>query len=266
VGDKTCGLCVEEDATLRRTQYLATSTGRNAEIARELVRRKVAGQRETLLAHPRLPCAERAAGVFTDALTWLELATPPEWLTSIPMLRTYEAHCAAAYFGAWQGMPLRWARAARRRIPPHWLTLRARNSPLSHEAVARHAVHQANAIHNSAYAVLEGQTRQARSAAGLDLACGFLHTDRRGRDALVYDLMELARPDRVLTFLQTTTLHVGDLVRSDDGSCRLHAQLARAVVAACSVPQQREVEHTAWLRAQLLQSRSAHIRHSLLRS
>lgn len=59
-------------------------------------------------------------------------------------------------------------------------------------------------------------TRQALSAAGFDLACGFMHADRRGRDALVYDLMELARPsvdDLVLTFLQAT-FHAGDFTGS----------------------------------------------------
>ena len=84
------------------------------------------------------------------------------------------------------------------------------------------------------YAVLEGQTHQALSAAGFDLVCVFLHVDRRGRDALVYDLMELARPavdDRVISFLEATTFHAGDFTRATDGSCRLHPQLARAVVA-----------------------------------
>jgi CRISPR-associated endonuclease Cas1 len=229
----------ESDATLRRAQFLAASTGRNVEIA-----------------HPRLPDADRAVSVLADALTWLELSTPPQWLTSIPVIRTYEARCAAAYFSAWQGMPLRWARRDRERIPPHWLSIRARSSPLSRAAAARHAVDPANAILNYAYAVLEGQTRQALSGSGFDLPCGFLHANRRGRDALVYDLMELARPlvdDRVLSFLQATTFHAGDFTCVSDGSCRLHPQLARAVVAACGVSQLHLAGDAAWLRAQLLQ-------------
>jgi CRISP-associated protein Cas1 len=102
--------------------------------------------------------------------------------------------------------------------------------------------------------MLEGQLRQALSAAGFDLACAFLHADRRGRDALVYDLMELARPmvdDRVLALLQATTFHAGDFTRVSDGSCRLHPQLGRTVVATCGVPQQRLEEHATWLTAVL---------------
>jgi CRISPR-associated endonuclease Cas1 len=128
--------------------------------------------------------------------------------------------------------------------------VRSRSSPLSHEAAARHAVDPANAILNYAYGVLEGQTRQALSAAGFDLACGFLHADRRGRDALVYDLMELERPavdERVLALLEATTFHAGDFTRVSDGSCRLHPQLARVVVAACSAPQAQADEHLAFL-------------------
>jgi hypothetical protein len=101
-----------------------------------------------------------------------------------------------------------------------------------------------------ASALREGRTHQALCGAGFDLACGFLHADRRGRDALVYDLMELARPavdERVLAFLQATPFHAGDFTRVSDGSCRLHPQLARAVVATCGVPQQHLEGHVAWL-------------------
>jgi CRISPR/Cas system-associated endonuclease Cas1 len=103
---------------------------------------------------------------------------------------------------------------------------------------ARYAVDPANAILNCAYAVLEGQTRQALSAAGFDLGCGFLHADRRRRDALACDHMELARPamdDRMLAFRKATTFHAGDFTRALVGSCRLHPQLARVVVAACGL-------------------------------
>ena len=49
-----------------------------------------------------------------------------------------------------------------------------------------HVVDPANAFLNYTYAVLEGQTRKALSPTGFDLACGLLHADRRGRDALVH--------------------------------------------------------------------------------
>jgi hypothetical protein len=112
-----------------------------------------------------------------------------------------------------------------------------------------------NAALNYAYALLEGQCRQALTRLGFDVACGFLHADKPGRDSLVYDLMECERgtvDGLVLDFLTCTTLHWGDMTPVSDGSCRLHPQLARAVVAACRVEQARLDAPARWLRDVLL--------------
>jgi hypothetical protein len=55
----------------------------------------------------------------------------------------------------------------------------------------------------------------------------------------------------VLDLLADATFHAGDFTRVADGACRLHPQLARAVVAACRVPQARLETHVTWLRASL---------------
>jgi CRISPR-associated endonuclease Cas1 len=127
-------------------------------------------------------------------------------------------------------------------------------SPLSHNGMPRHAVDPTNAILNYAYGILEGQCRQALAAQGFDLACGFLHADKVGRESLVYDLMELgrARVDHlVLGMLKSVTFHKGDFTLISDGACRLHPQLARAVVASCRLPQIQIDEHAKWLASQL---------------
>ena len=119
---------------------------------------------------------------------------------------------------------------------------------------ARHAVDPANTILNYAYAVLEAQCRQALTAEGFDLSCGFLHADKQHRDSLVYDLMELYRPAvdaLVLTFLGRTTFAYGDMVRASTGQCLLHPQLARAVVAGCRVEQVRVQDGARQLRVLL---------------
>jgi hypothetical protein len=59
----------------------------------------------------------------------------------------------------------------------------------------------------------------------------------------------------VLRFLSAHTLHYGDLTRVHDGSCRLHPQLARAVVAACKVPQETIEVQVSWLRETLIDFR-----------
>jgi hypothetical protein len=71
---------------------------------------------------------------------------------------------------------------------------------------------------------------------------------------LVYKLLEPSQPgvDRlVFDFLARTTLHYGDITPVSDGSCRLHPQLARAVVATCRVPQVRLDGHAGWIRTVL---------------
>jgi CRISPR-associated protein Cas1 len=112
-----------------------------------------------------------------------------------------------------------------------------------------------NAVLNYAYGVLEGQCRQALTLLGFDVACGFLHSDKAGRDWLVYDLMELERlavDGLVLDFLGCTRMHTGDFTRVSDGSCRLHPQLARAVVAACRAPEECISDGVKWLASALL--------------
>jgi hypothetical protein len=72
---------------------------------------------------------------------------------------------------------------------------------------------------------------------------------------VVYDLMGCERGAMnglALDLLGRTTFHAGDFTRVTDGSCRLHPQLARAVVAACRVPQVRMGQHVRWLRTTLL--------------
>ncbi len=107
------------------------------------------------------------------AVAWLGLPQSPPWLNTLDMLRTYEGRAAQAYFAAWVGLPLRWAKPDAKRIPPHWLTIQERTSPLAPNGNGRLAVDPVNAILNYAYAVLEGQCRQALTAPGFDVACGF---------------------------------------------------------------------------------------------
>jgi CRISPR-associated protein Cas1 len=241
------------DIALRRCQYMAGAAGRDVAVARWLVRRKIQGQHETLAHFPALPGATAGMQKLHELLAWFDLPALPPWLCSIIGVRTFEGQAAGLYFAVWKGYPLQWRKADARRVPPHWQAIRERHSPLSNSA--RRAVDPANAILNYTYGVLEGQCRQALAAEGFDPACGFLHADKQFRDSLVYDLMELHRPlvdALVLTFLGRTTFTNGDMVRASSGQCFLHPQLARAVVAACRLPQETIATGGAELRALLV--------------
>ncbi len=49
-------------------------------------------------------------------------------------LRSIEAEAAARYWGAWAGLPVRWARRDADKVPDLWRTFGARSSPLSASA------------------------------------------------------------------------------------------------------------------------------------
>jgi CRISPR-associated endonuclease Cas1 len=228
----------QSDAVLRRAQYLAHETGCAAQIAQEIVRRKLRSQATTLQQF--FAADDHAADVLRSALAWLDMDTPPPWLCEIDKLLSLEGRSANAYFEAWKGFQLKWAKPDLKKIPPHWLTFTGRASPLAPWENARHAVAPVNAVLNYAYALLEAQVRLAVIKQGFDPACGFLHVDRRGHEALVYDLMECRRAEvdaLALAFLKRTTLRSGDFIKVTDGSCRAHPALARYIVASCRIRQ-----------------------------
>jgi CRISP-associated protein Cas1 len=168
-------------------------------IAVQLVRNKIAAQLATLQAHSELPLSSRACEILETSLKWLDLPELPHYFYDIDYLRTFEGRCAKAYFEAWEKLPLKWNKSDSKKVPPHWLTISERTSPLAGNG--RHAVNPLHAALNYAYALLDNACRSALNKYGFDATCGFLHVDKAHRDSLVYDLMELYRAkvdDKVL--------------------------------------------------------------------
>jgi CRISPR-associated protein Cas1 len=96
-----------------------------------------------------------------------------------------------------------------------------------------HATHPINAVLNYGYAVLESEVRIALLRAGLDPEIRYVHSNRKGRLSLVYDLMEPMRPvvdSAALGFVNEQTFAPTGFPLSDRGVCRLHPQLARRLV------------------------------------
>lgn len=142
-----------------------------------------------------------------------------------------EARAANVYFKAWRGLEMNWKSTSRHLIPPQWRVIGPRESFLSQRN--RHATHPVNAMLNYAYRMLESQVRIAAVATGLDPTIGFLHANREGRVALVYDLMEPLRPkvDRaVLRLVTSTRFTPRDFLLTETGRCRLHPEFSRRVI------------------------------------
>ena len=210
-------------------QREALQNGQGLRIAIQLIRDKIKGCMETL--EQVLPASlerERALTKQAKALTVLD-GDPP---STMETLRLSEGRAALAYFTAWQTIPLRWKGIGKHPIPDEWLRVGLRQSSLS--GTNRHATHPVNALLNYAYGLLETEVRIAVVAAGLDPTIGYLHAQRPGRVAFVYDLMEPLRPmvdQEVLRFVQKHIFSRGDFVMTNSGACRLHPDLARSISA-----------------------------------
>jgi CRISP-associated protein Cas1 len=165
---------------------------------------------------------------------YADLATltyqPPRDTASLLVL---EANSAAAYFRAWQKIPIKWKSSAHHPIPNEWRIFGPRSSRLVADG-NRNASHPVNAMLNYAYAVLQSQSQIQAVADGYDPNLGVMHVDREYGPAFVFDLMEPERPkvDRaIVEFLKSETLHAADFVIRTDGVVRLNPQLARHIAS-----------------------------------
>ena len=157
---------------------------------------------------------------------------------TVDELRMTEAHVAASYFAAWQGLPLIWRSKWKHPVPDAWLTTCARNSlgKSGRSLSNRNAKHPMNAVLNYAYGMLRSQVHIAAIAEGYDPRRGIMHHDRDDGDAFawVFDMIEPRRAEidaKVLKFMLGTPLTGADFVLRSDGVCRLAPQLARNVAS-----------------------------------
>ena len=149
---------VLSDVKLRRSQALAMGTEAGLPIVRSLIREKVAGQARVI---DRIAGHREVRQALADAEGMIDRAA------SLDHVRFIESRAAAAYWSAWEGMPLHFAGRDAKRVPEHWRTFGTRRSPLS--SAPRKAATPANAILNYLYTILEAETRLAALAVGCDL-------------------------------------------------------------------------------------------------
>jgi len=201
-----------DDPRLRRAQAAAWGSPTGMAVARELLRRKLAGQARVARNLGRDDVAievERIAPALEPAMTPAEMLVP-------------EAAAAAAYWTAWQSLEVRWAKADVVRIPNHWRTAGLRTSPISGHQ--RSAATPVQAILNYLYRLAEVEARLACLTMGLDPGLGVLHADLRARDSLALDVMEVVRPavdEFVLRLLERRTFRRGDFHETGQGVSRL---------------------------------------------
>ncbi len=171
---------------LRLTQMQrVTDAGWSLELARAIVRAKLANQR-ALLAGAGWPAATAALGQIDNAVAAIDAAA------DIDAVRGYEGAGAAAYFGAWRALlQASWGFQGREFYPPP--------DPV-------------NAMLSFGYTLLLHDVLTAVQFTGLDPYFGVFHVIEAGRPSLALDLMEEFRPlavDRIVLAL----LQAGEVQR-----------------------------------------------------
>ena len=192
--------------SLIRAQVLADPV----HVARAIVRAKLA-----------------ASAAHAEAIDQRKWSLSLERARSVPEVVTIEARIAASYWRAFRDFGLRERRNGN--LPRSWLRFANRQKGAQFLG-ARHASHPINAMLNYAYVVEAGRLARALTAIGLALPIGFLHSDKKGRNSLVWDAIEPLRPEidaRVFKFIASR-----EFARSDFPQAGRNAhRIARAIIA-----------------------------------
>jgi CRISPR-associated protein Cas1 len=125
------------DARLRRAQALALGTDVAISLNRELIEKKILGQERNV------------RNVFKDESAAMLIGTARVKLASastVDDMRVLESQAALAYWSCWRKLPVPFPSADLPRVPDHWRSFGARDSPLTHSP--RLSVNPPNAMLN----------------------------------------------------------------------------------------------------------------------
>lgn len=173
------------------------------ELAREIVGRKIEGQRNLLRAYAKSN-KDLELAHFADRLKIYKKKLP--FAKSLDELMGWEGISSRTYFDAYPLLidTALWPWQGRNRRPPR--------DPV-------------NSLLSYGYAFLEREVRLAILGARLDVRIGFLHSNNGRKDSLAFDLMEPFRQqviDRlVLKSLNLKQFKPGDFSHDEEEGCRL---------------------------------------------
>jgi CRISPR-associated protein Cas1 len=231
----TAGPDGRSDTRLRRAQAMAPWTDASMVLARDLNLRKFSGYLDVLRTLPGSRESQSAIHDTQLAATRLKTAR------SIVAVRSLETDSGIAYHKALSATPVRWS--ATDAVPDHWRTLGNRRSRLSDNA--QHATTPGQALRNFVGGLAGAEILIACRTIGLDPGLGIgLHNDVKGRQSLVWEVMEAVRPvldGLTLRILGSRVWRRGDFHELGTGEVRLRPDwpalrsdsvaLARSLVA-----------------------------------
>jgi CRISP-associated protein Cas1 len=132
---------------------------------------------------------------------------------SVAQIMMVESHAAAAYWRTFRDAGLRERKGGNL---PSWLRFANRKKGAQFPG-PKHASHPINAMLNYCYVVETGRLAKALAAQGLALPIGYLHSDKKGRNSLVWDAIEPLRPSidaKVFAFVEAHEFARSDFPQS----------------------------------------------------
>jgi CRISP-associated protein Cas1 len=209
-----------------------------ARIAREVIRAKIAADIEHL--GPRV--TPRDLSIIARCKARLEAAH------SVAEIVVIEAKAASVYWRSWRDLGL----IARRGhdLPQSWRRFANRNKGAEFLG-NKHASHPISAMINYSIVVEAGRLARALAGEGMALQIGFLHSDKHGRNSLVWDCIEPLRAKinaRVFAFIASHEFARSDFPASGVKTHRIARPIIAELLRQCLLPKQDILDAAAWLR------------------
>lgn len=218
---KTMTRLRDVDPSIIRAQCAVDPT----KVAREIVRAKVGAElRATILD------AETRKREFEEWDIKLNSAR------SVAEIMIVESRAAASYWRIFRDAGLRERKNGN--LPRSWLRFAQRNKGATFLG-NQHASHPINAMLNYCYIVEAGRLAKLLAAQGLCLSIGFLHSDKKGRNSLVWDAIEPLRPAidaKVFEFVAEHEFARSDFPQSGYNVYRLSRGVMQLLLHKASLP------------------------------
>ncbi len=205
-------------------------------IAREIVRAKISAELSSTI-----PDAGERRHEFEQ---WEIKLTSARRVAEIMIV---ESRAAASYWRAFRDAGLRERKNGN--LPRSWLRFAQRNKGAAFLG-NRHASHPINAMLNYCYIVEAGRLAKVLAARGLCLSIGFLHSDKKGRNSLVWDAIEPLRPAidaKVFEFVEAHEFARRDFPQSGYNVHRLSRDVTQLLLHKCSLPAREIDDAAAWM-------------------
>jgi CRISPR-associated endonuclease Cas1 len=220
------------ESTLEASQ---TALDRNPDIDPAVIRAQ--------LAKPALEAARAILTAKIEVEAWHARIDLSEHVKRLPGARRLsdmlmiEAHASAAYWREFADVGLREAKGGN--LPRSWLRFANRQKGAGFLG-SKNANHPINAMLNYAYTVEAGRMARALAARGLALQIGFLHSDKKGRNSLVWDAIEPIRPKinaRVFDYIKSREFARSDFIPCGPAVFRLNREIIAELLADAILPE-----------------------------